>query len=72
MMQNGLGESFWDANGVEIVACAKFTDFPGIRDNLPDPTKMPDPRKNIGLDALARVGISESEGFYGGLTFSSP
>ena len=44
-MQNGLGESFWDANGAEIGACTNFTDFPGIRENLPDPKKMPDPRK---------------------------
>ena len=52
MMQNGLGESFWDAYGVETGACTNFTNFPGIRDNLPDPKKMPDPRKNLGFDAL--------------------
>ena len=27
MMQNGLGESFWDAHGVEIGACAIFEHF---------------------------------------------
>ena len=27
MMQNGLGESFWDAHGVEIGACAIFDNF---------------------------------------------
>ena len=53
-MQNGLGESFWDGLGVEIGACANFTDFPGIRGNFPDPEKMPDPRKNLRLDALGR------------------
>ena len=36
---NALSESFWDANGVEIWACANFTDFPGIRDDLLDPKK---------------------------------
>ena len=24
MTQNGLGESFWDAHGIEIGACANF------------------------------------------------
>ena len=27
MMQNGLGESFWDAHGVEIGACTDFMFF---------------------------------------------
>ena len=27
MMQNGLGESFWDAHGVEIGPCAIFEHF---------------------------------------------
>ena len=27
VMRNGLGESFWDAHGVEIVACAVVDNF---------------------------------------------
>ena len=30
MMQNGLGESFWDGLGVEIEACANFKRKLGI------------------------------------------
>ena len=47
-----LGESFWDAHGVEIGACANFTDFPGIRDNFPDP------RKNAGSENKSRIGCT--------------
>ena len=39
MMQNGLGESFWDAHGVEIEACANFdpkTLFWGTGNNYGD------------------------------------
>ena len=39
MMQNGLGESFWDGLGVEIEACANFKRKLGIRDIFPVPGK---------------------------------
>ena len=51
-MQNGLGESFWDAHGVEIGACANFIDFPGIREIFPVPGK------NHGTENFSRIGCS--------------
>ena len=47
MMQNGIGENFWDAHGVEIGACAIFNIF-RIRNHFPDP------------EVLFRIGCSGS------------
>ena len=46
MMQNGLGESFWDGLGVEIEACANFKRKLGIRDIFPDPGTKSRNREN--------------------------
>ena len=51
-MQNEIDESFWDGLGVEIGACANFTDFPGIRDNFPDP------KKNAGSEKKSLIGCT--------------
>ena len=39
-----MNETFWDAQNLEIEACANFDDFP-------DPEKFAVPEKNCGLDA---------------------
>ena len=49
MMQNGLGESFWDAHGVEIGACTIFKDFG-------DSPNFGDSQKNGESDALGGRG----------------
>ena len=38
---NAVNESFWDAQGVEIEACAIFDDFSGSVKNCPYGKQMP-------------------------------
>ena len=47
-----IGESFWDARGVEIEACANFPKKIGIRELFPVPGKITARETNLGLDAL--------------------
>ena len=57
MMQNGLGESFWNAHGVEIGPCAIFDNLAV----LPDPVKFAAAGKNMP-DLMLGV-IEQREGF---------
>ena len=51
MMQNGIDESFWDAHGVEIGACAIFHDFGAVVKNW----RWANNEKHFGSSGFKRV-----------------